>query len=297
MPARTPSVTPPSPRTRPRRARRLRALLVVGIAALVTGASGCAGAVAGADSGPPTDTARPAPTTPVDTTPAAPSPPDPARRVLVLGDSTMVDVAPALLAAFGAAGSEVVDASRPGVGLSRFGFREGPWSPESEWSAIVDAERPDLTIVMLGVWDMPTIDRDGLAAYVEPTRRAMAVLARAGRVLWLSTPTEPGRPDWPTDQVFEAVAATFPSVSYAEVDAAVRAPDGTYPPSFVALDGSVVRLRKDDGFHFCADGAERLADEVNRLAVVHGLARRTPAGWEDGAWRASERYDDPACLG
>jgi hypothetical protein len=290
------AAAPPSAPTRRGRSARVVASAVLLVAALAL--AGCAqrSEAQGAPPAGPEPVLEPtvAPPAPTSTTVVAAHP-----KVLVLGDSTMVDVGPALVAALDAAGAEPVDAARAGVGLTRFAFEDAPYSPEPEWAVEVDRVRPDLTIVMLGAWDMPFVTNEGIWPYTEPVQRAMATLtAGGGRVLWLSTPTEPGRPDWPMDQVFEtSAAATGGRVVFAEIDAAVTAPDGTQPPSYVAADGTVVRLRKSDGFHFCAEGAERAAAEIVRLAHVHGLAPPPGGGWQDGPWRESEHYDFPECDG
>jgi len=76
----------------------------------------------------------------------------------------------------------------------------------------------------------------------------------------------------------------------------LRGPNGDYPTMLTNADGSVLHLRKEDGWHFCPDGAERVASELDRLAVIHGLT--VPAGdaWRQGDWRSSSYYDYPICT-
>jgi hypothetical protein len=286
-----------SPSPGPQRVGRRRAhwaALAVVVGLVVGGCAGDDGAA------PPT---TPVPTTSTTTTTSPPSTtttitPDPARKVLILGDSGMVDASPALDAMFRATGAEVVNAAVPGFGLTRLGVRGDPSPFRSMWTQLVAEEQPDLSVVMLGVWDGDFVTTNGSAAYADVVDEAMAILTAAGgRVLLISPPPGPEGDEHNTDVAFEVVAATYPGqVFYLDIEAAELGPDGGYPSSYVALDGSVVRLRKADGWHFCPEGAERLATEVNRLAVVHGLT--VPAtGWEDGAWRGSDLYDEPACLG
>jgi hypothetical protein len=162
---------------------------------------------------------------------------------------------------------------------------------------MVQSDDPDLVVVMLGVWDGGFVELYGADAYAEVVELAVAVLTdRGARVLWLSTPPDRVVTERPADHVFEQVAAKHPGrVFYADIDAAVRAPDGTMPATYPALDGTLVRLRKNDGWHFCADGAAAVAAEIGRLAVERGLARPAGTEWLRGSWRDAGVFDYPEC--
>src|SRR4029077_11148346 len=101
----------------------------------------------------------------------------------------------------------------------------------------------------------------------EVVREAAAILtANGGRVLWLSVPPGGAHPEWLQDGAFEAVAARSPGqVVYTDIEGSQRGPNGDHPVSYVASDGTTVHLRKADGWHFCQDGAQRLADLVNSV--------------------------------
>ncbi|HEY6533368.1 MAG TPA: hypothetical protein VIY72_13755 [Acidimicrobiales bacterium] len=232
------------------------------------------------------------------TSPPTTIPVEPARRVLVLGDSGMVDAAPAVVAMFQATGAVALDGSRGGLGLTRLGF-EAETSPFAElWAGMVAAEEPDLIVVMLGVWDGGWVEANGPSAYAPVVEEAVRILTSQGaRVLWLSTPPEPTIDDRPVDHVFAQVAANHPGqVFYADIDAAVRTPDGTVAPAYRSSDGTTVQLRKADGWHFCPDGAAAVATEIERLVVELGLTVSAGTSWVDGGWRAARVYDGyPEC--
>ena len=285
----------------PRSSRRAAvATAVAGVLGAVMLLAGCAGSDA---TGPTADTtvpttAAPTTTTTVPSTTTTTITSNPARTVLILGDSGMVDASPALEAMFEATGAAVVNEASPGFGLTRLGVVGDPSPFRADWPRFVAEYRPDLSVVMLGVWDLGFVETYGTDAYVDVVEEALDVLtAEGGRVLLVSPP--PGREgaDHATDVAFEVAAAARPGqVFYLDIEAAERGPAGDYPSSYTNLDGSVVRLRKADGWHFCPEGAARLAAEVNRLAVLHGVTVPV-SGWEDGPWRSASYYDDPACLG
>ncbi len=285
----------PAPRTRPLLALSA-ALVVAWLAAACGPAEGGAGAQAVSEttaiSVAETTTTTAAPTT---TTTA---PPDPARRVLLLGDSSMVDASPALQAMLKASGvTKISGAAAGGFGLTQLGT-SGQGSPyPTQWPQLIASERPDLSIVMLGNWDTRFYRDHGPAAYTAIVDDATRILlSGGGKVLWLSVPPGGTESVRDTEPAFEAVAAMHPGqVFFVEIEGAERGPNGDYPISYVAPDGSTVHLRKADGWHFCPDGAERLAAEVNRLGVVHGVLDPAVDGWQHGSWRRSELYAEATC--
>jgi hypothetical protein len=277
----------------------LGCVAVLVVLVLLLAVSACAGPSAGDDrplavSPRPDDAESVAPSEVSTTTILAV---EPAGRVLVLGDSGMFDAAPAVVAMFQSAGAEAVDGSRRGLGLTRVGFESESSPFAEEWARMVEADDPELVVVMLGVWDGGFVELYGADAYAEVVELAVAVLTdRGARVLWLSTPPDRVVTERPADHVFEQVAAKHPGrVFYADIDAAVRAPDGTMPATYPALDGTLVRLRKNDGWHFCPDGAAAVAAEIGRLAVERGLARPAGTEWLRGSWRDAGVFDYPEC--
>jgi hypothetical protein len=294
---------PPSPGAGRVVRPRLRCAALLAVLVLLLAGSACAGSSA-RDDDPLAESPRPDDGHSVDpsevtttTTTTTSLAVEPAGRVLVLGDSGMFDAAPAVVAMFQSTGAEAVDGSRRGLGLTRVGFESESSPFAEEWARMVEADDPELVVVMLGVWDGGFVELYGADAYAEVVEQAVAVLTAGGsRVLWLSTPPDRFVTERPADQVFEQVASNHPGrVFYADIDAAVRAPDGTIPVAYRAVDGTLVRLRKNDGWHFCPDGAAAVATEIGRLAVERGLS--WPAGneWLRGAWRDAGVFDYPEC--
>jgi hypothetical protein len=228
-------------------------------------------------------------------------PPVVAERVLILGDSSMVDAELAIGSAFAAAGADVVE-SDAAVGFGLTGMLAAGYpSPWREvWPELVDRVQPDLSIVMLGGWDMRWIDAYGVDAYRGVAAEAAQVLtARGGRVLWLSMlPDTTEKPDpEPPNAAFVGLPALFPGqVFYVDVAPALLGPSGDYPPSFLDADGRLLRNRKVDGWHLCQDGAVRIAELANRSAVELRLAAPAGDGWQRGAWWDDEAFtQSPAC--
>jgi hypothetical protein len=235
------------------------------------------------------------PTVPASTTTTITA--DPAGSVLLLGDSTMADASPALRAMFEATGARVEVAAGAGFGLTGLGISALPSEFREEWARMVRDEEPDLAVVMLGFWDQAFIEREGVSAYAAVVEETVDILTADGaRVLWLSVPPGGPHPEWYQDGAFETVAATRPGqVFYADIEGSQRGPAGDHPVAYVAADGTKRHLRKADGWHFCQDGAEQVARFVNEVAVVHGLTVPAPDGWQQGPWRGSAYFDEPAC--
>lgn len=210
--------------------------------------------------------------------------------VMIIGDSGMFDVTPALSAGFNATGAHVVETAYAGEGLTRpAGVRDG-------WAATVDEFRPDLVVVMLGPWDLDFIEANGDDAYRAEIRETVTMLtAHGARVLWLSV--LPGQAVLPTapvqqgktvreelqDRFFAALPALYPDrVEYVDISASLTADDGTTPR---VVDGQLVR--KPDGWHLCPDGAAAVAHAV----LAH--LRLDRSDWTAGSWRSDPRFDDP----
>jgi peptidoglycan/LPS O-acetylase OafA/YrhL/lysophospholipase L1-like esterase len=239
--------------------------------------------------------AEPTTTTTLPADPGGGSPPPaPApRAVMTIGDSGMYDATPGLRAAFFAAGTaSSIEAAFPGIGLTVEGA--GGW--REEWARIVAAERPALSVVMLGGFDLGFLERQGPEAYGAVADELVQILtAEGGRVVWLSVLPCGRAPDAELNAVFAALAARHPdTVSYLDTGPAFAGctlTDG-------APDGSTVRIRKPDGWHLCPEGAERFARFVLDEIAALGWAPPPAPGWEEGLWRLEPRFDDPpgGCL-
>ena len=211
--------------------------------------------------------------------------------LMIVGDSGTYDAAPAIGAAFQHLGTAtVVDASFPGFGLSR-----NPDGWRDDWPKLVREHDVELAVVMLGGWDTGYIDEHGILAYGALMAEATEILtAGGGHVLWLGMLPGPDTETADMNRAFRLFAENHPGgVEFGLIDEALRGPDGGYPRWVPNDDGELVLARKPDGWHLCPDGAARIAEVVVDLTADAGWSPRLRAGWEDGDWRTTERYDDP----
>jgi hypothetical protein len=196
---------------------------------------------------------------------------------MIVGDSGMFSATPAFTAALDAARWRVVETAYPGIGLSRLSDRL-----QHQWSNAATQYQVDLTIVMLGSWDVAWQEQHGADAYRELIEQSLAAFrAGGGKVLWLSA-LPGGDPDASSlDHFYADLEARYPGVvDYLDIEPALRGPEGDWPRE---VGGRV--LRQLDGWHLCPDGA----DAVTSAALAHvGLA--TPA-WQGGLWRSDGRYE------
>jgi hypothetical protein len=199
--------------------------------------------------------------------------------VLIIGDSGMVDESPALSAGFSAAGWRVVMGAYPGEGLTS----PNP-SVRSMWASFVVKYHPDLTVVMLGGWDMPFISQKGDAAYWAAIGDTVSKLtATGGRILWLSMLPGGTTPTRPPDRFYQQLPTRYPGlIDYFDIQSALAAPDGTWPRVVVGH-----LFRKPDDWHLCQDGAAALAHDILSHLGADGQS------WNYGSWRASLLYNDP----
>ena len=211
--------------------------------------------------------------------------------IMIIGDSGMFDVSAALGALYHQLGtSTVVNASWPGFGLTR-----DPAGWHRDWPTLVADNHPQVIFAMLGGWDLGWITAHGVAAYEIVLADAAGVLGAGGaRIVWLGVP--PGGHAQPglLDPIFERFAAAHPATSlYADPALALRALDGLVPRWLPGDDGRLVLARKPDGWHFCADGAVKVARLAAAAAADRGWAAEAVGGWEQGSWRIDHRFDDP----
>jgi hypothetical protein len=274
--------------------------LLVTVLAVACGTSGPSSQGAAPVTIAATDTTAGAPGTTETTLPVATTTTitqDPVRKVMVVGDSTGVDLGPALTAVFNSTGADVAMAAGTGFGLTAQGISNLDSNFRTDFPRLLREQHPDLVVMSVGIWDQHFIELHGVEPYVAVVEEAVDILTSKGaRILWLSMPPGGLHPERSQDAAFQEVAARHPGqVFYMDYEAVLHGPDGGYPVSYVAADGTTVHLRKADGWHFCPDGAQRVATEVNRAAVAFGLTVPAPDGWQDGSWRSSEHYDEPAC--
>lgn len=202
----------------------------------------------------------------------APTPARPA-RLLVAGDSLTDTFGPALVNRSGATG--VVDGRRElqfSSGLNRVVY---------DWPArLADrlAGQPaDIVVFMIGANDgvpieTPTgwVGSDTEAwkeAYGVRVAAAMKLLtARVPTVYWVGMPIvrseQLARKVAVMNGIFRREAARHPGVRFVESWPLFADPAGRFAPSLPDDSGRPVLLRRPDGVHFTAAGAERLTDVV-----------------------------------
>ena len=195
---------------------------------------------------------------------------------MIVGDSGMFSATPAFSAGLDAAGWRVVETAYPGIGLTRLTDQL-----EQEWSTAARQYHVDLTIVMLGSWDLAWEQEHGAGAYRALIERSLASFrSGGGKVLWLSA-LPGGESDADAlDRYYSELQQRYPGVvDYLDVRSVLAAPDGSWPR---VVNGRV--LRQLDGWHLCQDGA----DVVATTALDHvGLGTST---WHAGSWRTDGRY-------
>jgi hypothetical protein len=211
---------------------------------------------------------------------------------MIIGDSGMFDASPAVVALYRALGTTtVVNVAFPGFGLTNV----PAW--RSSWPGIVAANRPQLIVAMLGAWDLSYIQAHGGTAYEAVLDAATAVLTAAGgHILWLGVPppTNPANLASTVDPLLQLSAARHPGIAaYADPATVLTALNGTAPRWLPDATGHLVLVRKPDDWHFCPDGAVRMADLIGDEAAQLGWAPAPRPGWEAGSWQSDHRYNDP----
>ena len=218
--------------------------------------------------------------------PAPPAPRPLVRDVLWVGDSVAADLAPALTAAFTAAGLTWTDVAGDGLRLTPGGGVD----PVDLWGGVLAAHTFDTVVVQLSYWDSPAgVDqmRTSFGWFAEQVR------AR-GALLVVLTP-----PPVRDDLVDPGLATQLQVVGEIAAAGGVIVVD-TAPAwgttMAVDIDGDAVPDRKPDGVHVCPQGAARLAmwllDDL--AARVDGISVPPADRWVTGPWTSSERYDTPA---
>jgi hypothetical protein len=219
--------------------------------------------------------------------------------VLAVGDGVMFDLEPAVAAAFGA---ETVTTPRAYFGMALSRPEQFDW--RATWRDELAATRPDVVVVLQGVWDARTVTiagrvyepstTDWIQWYTGVVRDALDLLTSTGaEVVWVSTLAEP---DATKDRAIAAINTVARSVVAGRRGARwldgnvvlAHRPDG-YRRTVTAADGTEVALRKVDGEHLCAEGAARLAAAVREAAGFYFVVS-ADNGWRTGSWRNDPRY-------
>jgi hypothetical protein len=256
--------------------------VTVRLLSLVTAGAVLLGALAGCGSD---DTAGSGATTTVE----------PEFRVLLVGDSVMENMQPALLAAF---------AGDPRV-ATHFVLQATISRENSEllWYRLHRDYQPDVVVMLVGFWEISTEafqDRSQRAAYVAEHLDPLAdfVTADGTELLWVGMPAV-RNPVQSADYVelntmLAAQAEDRLDVDYVDGGQFLNAPDGSYAEFLPSVFGPPERVRRNDrgGLHLCPAGVVRLAYPI--LEWVGMRYPFTPAiGWENGSWRRPPELPDP----
>jgi lysophospholipase L1-like esterase len=226
----------------------------------------------------------------------AAAPPTPPRHrvstVLWVGDSVAADLAPALTAAFGAAGVGWIDGAGDGLRLTPGGGVD----PVSVYTDLFAEHTFDTVVVQLSYWDNP--------ADLDQLRRSLGwfrdqVRARDADLVVVTPP--PVRADLVDPGLARQIEVARELV--ADGDGRVHLVDsvGAWGATMsVDIDMDGAPDRKPDGVHVCPQGAARFASWLaSELSTrFDGITAQPVGAWGSGGWSFSERYDTPtgACA-
>ena len=213
-----------------------------------------------------TSTSTPPTTAPARRTPTADAP----LRLLIAGDSMSESTGPAVLDAADATGVvSAVHELRYSSGLTRPDYFDWP----ARLTELIANQDPEVIVVMLGANDAQGIQTPsgpasfGSDAWVQEYRSrvaaTMTLLEQSGRtVYWLGEPVmrSGGYDDrmHRISEIYRVEAAEHPHVRYLDTRALFADPDGSYTAYVPGADGQPVLVRRDDGIHLTAAGAERM---------------------------------------
>jgi hypothetical protein len=195
-------------------------------------------------------------------------------RVLVAGDSMTESAGPALVDALAATG--VVRSTRElrySSGLTRPDYFDWP----ARLRQLAAEERAEAIVLWVGANDAQGIQTSngpagfGTDAWVAEYRARVAALmdelTRDGRIVyWLGEPVM--RSSEFDDRmrlitrIYREEASRYPGVRFIDTRALFAGPDGSYSAYLPDADGQPVLVRRDDGIHLTAAGADRLAPAV-----------------------------------
>lgn len=208
--------------------------------------------------------------------------------VLWVGDSVANDLAPALGAAFGAAGVPWTNGAGDGVRFTPGGGVD----PVELWTRVLDGATFSTVVLHLSYWDSPA-DLDMLRVSFSWFRDT--VVARGARLVIVTPPpvrddlVDPGlaRQIQVAQELVDGSAGAVVLVDSAPLWGPTMAYD---------IDGDGAPDRKPDGVHVCPQGAARFANWfVAELATrFAGITPQPAAAWAAGPWATDARYDTPA---
>jgi len=226
---------------------------------------------------------------------AASTPPVPRHvvgQVLWMGDSVAADLAPALTAAFGAAGVSVIDGAGDGLRFTP----GGDVDPVALYGARFDAAPFDVApfdtvVLQLSYWDAP--------AELEQLRASFGwfldqMTMRGAQLVVLTPP--PVRADLADPRMQRQLDVMSELVERGEGRVTLVDTSPAWGTEmFVDIDADLAPDRKPDGVHVCPQGAARLAAWLvaDLAARFDGIAVAPADTWVAGEWTSGSRYDTP----
>ena len=205
-------------------------------------------------------------------------------RVYIAGDSLVRDWGEALQRQLGASG--IFDVPTPDTKAATGLVRPDSFDWPKRLQTQVAAKVPNVVVAGFGGNDGQSMIVNGKPyapadtvwqeEYARRVGATMDFLAADNRkVVWVGTPMPPDWRDFQNQEIinkiYAAEAEKRPDVTIVDTWALFAGPDGLYAPFAIDTDGREKVMRQNDGFHFNVTGANRLADEINR--VVEGLAK------------------------
>jgi peptidoglycan/LPS O-acetylase OafA/YrhL len=240
---------------------------------------------------PPRTTAAATDTSAVATTAASSTSttlaPHPVTKVLLLGDSIAFDEAPAVMAAFGAAGIPIATDAFPGAGIAM-----NTADPVAEFRQNVIREQPDLVLYQLSLWDN-TAEAVQSARYLEFTDM---VLAHGASLVFITPP--PLRADQQNSALDRLANIVARMVATNPGNVVVLDSAALWGPTFAQdMNGDKIPERKPDGVHVCPSGAARFASWlISALSARFTVTPPPVAAWATGTWTKDKRYRTPAGI-
>jgi lysophospholipase L1-like esterase len=218
-----------------------------------------------------------APPPPVRNTPLREPTSESKLRTVVVGDSLAAGIGFYAERVFRPFWVDVVKQGRISTGLARPDYFDWP----GQMQVIVNQNRPELTIVMLGENDNQdmqgaageVVQDIGQAGWPDAYERrveefARIATSRKGHVVWVGLPITRDEGRWALTQrlnaIYEDVAARLPNVVYVDTWS-IFSKDGQYT-AYYKDKGKVRLIRESDGIHFTADGYTLLMEQVAKAA-------------------------------
>ena len=203
-----------------------------------------------------------------------------ATRLVVFGDSMAVDVAKALERFYAEDPNLIV--INQGVGSSGF-VRADFFDWNKAGREQVAANSFDIAVMIIGINDRQTMQAGGQslkaltpewnAAYQERIAAFVSTVRAANKpLIWVGLPPM-SKADYSNDigQIsgIQRLAVFGGGAEFVDIYDRFVGEDGKYSSSGPDLNGNRVRMRKDDGIHFSAAGADKLAFYLSQVIKTY----------------------------